>query len=529
MKKSTEKKIEIVFIIFVLLFTVFYFYLAANTDFLGDDEFGYYHNAKMFSQGEMQTLDIYGYPITFPGLFVTSFTSLLFLLFGPSLTISKMVSAFFGILTLIMVYLIGRKINIFYGIVSSIIFLSIYLFTHFMLLAYMDVPITFFSTLILYILLKDDSPKKTILLGVVLGISYYIKSSALVITLFMFLYSLFRSLKENNFSYLKSIMFSIIISFLILSPFLIRNIILYRFPYYDVLNIFFKEYSLYTAGFPKWLEDQVSTISPVNLSLNMFLGTMGWPLFILSIFGFSWLVVYDKLEAKEKNILLQSIFFVGIFLLVFFATQITGFAALESRHMFLMFPSLALASGFFMLKLQEKNKWLIVVAIAISLLSLQQSIGTAMATAESQRFPDDHIQAINWIKQNTEPDDLIFTTYGGPLGYYGERFNIWAPSPCLGEKFPNMMTTTDGGYIKEALKECDVSHILIWRQTVAQDYIIPASNLWGIYTYNFMNLVLTDTENFLVVYSNENNAVLKILYDDEKQPILTNITEIPFT
>jgi len=511
MKRDTEKKIEIIFIGFLVLLGLYYMLLAAETNFLGDDEFGYYYNAKSFSQGTIQILDIYGYPMGFPGLFVTTFTSFFFLLFGPSLAISKTVSTFFGFLTLIIVYLIGRRINVIYGIVSSISLLSIYLFTHFMLLAYVDVPITFFSALILFIFLRNDNFKNTIILGLVLGISYYTKSSALIITLFLFLYSLFKSFKENNLKQLKHIIISILISFLILSPFLIRNIIFFRFPYYDVINIFFKNYALYPVTFPKWLEDSISTISPVRISLDIFISTMGWPLFIFSIFGFSWLIVYEKLKPKEKDTLLKSTFFVGTFLLMFIITQITGFVPLESRHMFIMFPSLALASGFFMLKLYEKNKWLIVVAIVISLLSLQQSVGTAIATKESQRFPDDHIQAIRWIKTNTEPNDLIFTTYGGSLGYYGERFNIWAARPCLGEEFPTLMTTNNGTLINNILKKCKVSYILIWMPTVAQNYIIPESNLWGIYTYNFLNVVRNDTDNFNVTYSNQNNLILKVL------------------
>jgi hypothetical protein len=251
-------------------------------------------------------------------------------------------------------------------------------------------------------------------------------------------------------------------------------------------------------------------------------------LFMLSIFGFSWLVDYEKLKPKERDLLVKSIFFVGTFLLVFITTQVTGLVPLEPRHMLIMLPPLALASGFFMIKLYEKNKFLIVVTIVILLLSLQQSIVTAISTSQAQRFPDDHIEAINWIKSNTNQDDLIFTTYGGPLGYYGERFHIWAARPCLGEEFPTIMTTNDGTYIKEVLKKCDVSYILIWMPTVAQNYVIPASNLWGVYTYNFVRVVTTDTENFLVTFSNQNNVVLKVLYEEEKEPLLTNITESVF-
>lgn len=530
MARSLDQYLEVAFIGFIILLGLYYMFLAANTNFLGDDEQGYYYNARMFSQGKMELLDIYGYPIPFPGLVFMTFGSFLFLIFGPSLSILKMVSVLFGLLTLLMIYLVGRRINVLFGISSSVILLSVYLFSHYMFLAYTDLVITFFSISIFYLFLKEESYKNSIFMGVFLGLAYYAKSSALTITAFLFIFSLFRTIKEKDLKYFKMIMISIIISFLILAPYLIRNIILFRYPLYDIFNTFFEGQALYKGGWPNWLDELLGTISPVRLSLDLFISTAGWLLVILSIFGFSWLVAYKDLNLKEKEILFKSISFVTVFLIIFFGMFIIGFSALEPRHMLLILPFLSLASGFFMLKLKEKNRFLIVIVAALLLLSIYQSVTTAVGTSTLQRFPDDHIQAINWIKSNTEPDDLIFTTYGGPLGYYGERFNIWAARPCMGEEFPTVMTTTDGNYIKETLKKCDVSYILIWRATVAQDYVIPASNLWGVYTYNFMNLVLTDTENFEVVYSNENNVVLKILYDgkETEEPLITNITESIF-
>ena len=524
-----ELNLELLFLLSVLFISLFFFLNAAETSFLGDDEFGYFYGAKIFSEGKMKILDIYEYPMAYPGIFFSLFNSILFLIFGQSLSIMKITSAFFGMLTLIMIYLTGKKISPLLGILSAATILSVYLFTHYMFLAYTDLVITFFSSLAIYLFLKLDNFKKSIFLGTILGISYYVKSSGLVISLFIFVYSLYRTIKEKNYKPIKFAMVSIAVSLLVLSPFLIRNITSFNYPYFDIFNLFFKEQATYHVGWPHWLETQLNTVSPVKLSLFSILSAVGWTLLISSLFGFGWLTNYKSLDEKSKKLLSTSIFFILVFFLIFFITQITSLAALESRHMFIILPSLSIFSGFFLFKLKEKHKLLLTIIVVVIIVSLYQSVTTAITTSETERFPQDHINAINWIKTNTEPDDLIFTTYGGPLGYYGERFSIWASSACLGEEFPTIMTTTDGGYIKETLKECDVSYILIWRQTVAQDYIIPASNLWGIYTYNFMNLVLTDTENFLVVYSNENNAVLKILYDDEKEPTLTNITEIPFT
>jgi hypothetical protein len=507
----SSKNLEILFIIFLVIVGIYYLFLASNTKFLGDDEFGYYYNGKIFSEGKFPNFDVFNISTSFPGIFISLIYAFFFLIFGPSLAIAKMISVFFGFLTLLVIYLIGKKISIFYGIISSIIILSISIFTNFMFLAYVDVPITFFSALIFYLILELDSYKKSIFTGIVLGISYLVKSSAFIIALFLLSISIFKFLKEKNRQQLKFTLIILFISAIILSSYVIRGLILFKYPNYDVLNLFFK--NPLPTGLPKWLEGLISTISPVRLDLSLFTSTIGWILVALSIFGFSWLSNYSILDKKQKELLLNLFFFISIFLIVFSVTQISGAIALESRHMFIMFPQLALTAGFFLWKLKEKNKWLgMIIIIPILLFSLYISVLTAQQTASSQRFPDDHIKALNWIKDNTPKDAFIFTTYGGPLQYYSGRWKVWATSSCLGEDFPNLMTTTNGTYIAETLKDkCNVSYILIWSNTVAQNYIIPGSNLWGVYTYNFVNVVSNDKKDFNITFSNQNNLVLKIL------------------
>jgi len=90
---------------------------------------------------------------------------------------------------------------------------------------------------------------------------------------------------------------------------------------------------------------------------------------------------------------------------------------------------------------------------------------------------------------------------------FAERDRLWNQL----EEFPSIMTTQNSTYIYQTLKKYNITHILIWRGVVAENYIVPESNLLGAFTYNFVNIVLNDTIHFKNLYSNQNNAVLEVV------------------
>ena len=108
-------------------------------------------------------------------------------------------------------------------------------------------------------------------------------------------------------------------------------------------------------------------------------------------------------------------------------------------------------------------------------------------------------------KTNTKEDSIVFTAYGGSLDYFAERNVIWVI-----DEFPDVMHTSNSTYIHDTLKKYNISYILIWRGIVAQDYIVPQSNLIGAFTYNFVNVVSQDQENFDAVFQNQDNIIFKL-------------------
>lgn len=140
-EKTFERRLEIIFIVFLLILGIYYMILSFDTKMLGEDEEFYYSLAKIFANGNYPTI-LFDSPLSF-ATFTSLFSSLFFLI-SPSLGILKLTSTIFGFLTLFVVYLIGKKFNIYYGIFSAILLFSIQNFSHFMMIAYIEIPIAFF-------------------------------------------------------------------------------------------------------------------------------------------------------------------------------------------------------------------------------------------------------------------------------------------------------------------------------------------------------------------------------------------------
>ncbi len=501
--KTIEKNIEMLFIVFLLLLGTYYVVLAYSTQMLGEDEAVYYGASNEFAQGTYRAFLPADKPFVSPVLMSLTATPF-FLIFGSSLGALKAVSALFGILSLFIVFLIGKKINVYYGIFAAILLLSIQMFTQFMMLAYVETPITFFSALLIYCYLTLDNTKKAVLTGAILSLAFYTKASALVLVAVPFVYGVFLWLYEKNKQYVKFAVVSILTFVALVAPFAIRNILLYHYPFVEGLNVLFGASPL---QWPTWLSDVFKTVSPVRPGMEMYISSFGWLAIVLGIFGFGWLATNWKHEKKERDLLIMQLLTIFFFIAVFNIVYFFGTFPLESRYLSIIFPSIVLLGGFFIWKINQWNKWLILLIVPILLFSTYVSATTVFSTHGSQRYPADYIDALHWIKANTTSDALLFTTYGGSTKYFGERESIWTWEV---KEFPELMNSNNGTYIADTLKHYNISYILIWRATVAQNYIIPESNLWGVFTYNFVDVVSKDTEDFETVYSNQDNWILKL-------------------
>jgi len=280
---------------------------------------------------------------------------------------------------------------------------------------------------------------------------------------------------------------------LIIVPFVLRNLILFNYPYVEGLNIFFK--SPLVAG---WGTTEITKL--LSVSADPF-SIFGYIALFLSIFG----ILYF-LEVRDEKMFLTLFVFLS-FTLVYYLRSFLGIGIGDPRYFSIIFPQIAIIGGYYLTKIADWKKNFSFLIIIFFTFAIFTSYTVALSTSQSQRYPDNYIEALNWVKTNTPKDALIFTTYGGSLSYFGERKNVWS----LINEFPEIMTTTNSTRIYEILKNYNVSYILVWRGTLAENYIVPESNLIGAFTFNFLNQVYNDKQHFNLTFSNQDNFIFKVL------------------
>jgi len=499
------KKVEIIFIILLILLGIYYIYLASDTQMLGEDEAGYVRTSREFSQLTYPAFHSYGVHNSL-SVFVSLILSFFIWIFGSAniLALGKALVAFFGILTMFVVYLIGKRENLIAGICSAILLFFIPAFTHSMFLLYLEVPIAFFSALSLYLFLKMDSIKSAIFLGLVLGISNYVKASGVFLAIGLFAFVIIKYVWKRDKNLLKLTLISVITASIIIFPLFIRNILLYNYPYVEGLNSLFiwlniklKETAL---PYPEWISEVTQTISP-QINYQFYIG---WGSIILTTFGAVW-AYYSK-----NNTLLLSMFLILLFFVVYFIRGVTG---IEPRYLSIIYPFFSIAGGIYLgaafdkAKVSKAFKWMVLMIIFLILIfSVQTSFNTAIGTHDSVRYSSTYVESIKWIEKNTPEDSVIFTPLGGAVEYYGDRITFWAKM----EEFPEIMTTDNVTRIRNILGKYNITHVLVWRGVVADNYIVPESNFIGLFTYRFVNAVSSNSTIFNPVFSNQDTLVLGI-------------------
>ncbi len=507
-----DKTLQTVFMVIIVLLGIFFTISAFNTEMLGEDEALYRFLGEEFSKPEPIKYFSYNFESEMPLIqpfFMTLVFSSLFMVFGSSLALAKVVVAVLGILTVLLVYMTGKKFNIWYGIASAFLLLTITSFSHFSMLAYLEVPIAFFSALITYAVISfSDSFKnwsglshKAVILGIFLAMAYFTKFSGLIMVVIVFLYLLFLYSKSKNKNYLKNLLLILIVFSVLIAPYVIKNIILFNYPYFEPLNTMFS----YDNPRPQWMVDAMSSISPVSLSIANIMTSFGWIPAILAIFGASYLFYNKDGNKKENLLLIFSIIMVFVFILSFSVIHITGYTILEYRHFSVIYPQIALLGGLFLWKLKDFRKTLTIFLIVVVVLGLYTSASVVSSTSNQVRYPAAYIEGLNWIKYNTPEDSVLFTVYMGSVMEYANRKVVWTT-----HDFPELMSTQDNEFIYNKLKEYGVSHIFIWRQVVAQNYVIPHANLIGVFTYNFIERVNNDNR-YNLVFSNSEVSVYEVL------------------
>jgi len=497
-----KKYLEMLTISLLIIFGFYYIYLAALTPMLGEDEMRVAYMKTMLSG------DIFpkNYGDAGQALFLYSAAAPLSILTAP-LVAGHIISALLGALILLFSYLFGKLVkNIYFSLILILAILSFPLLFHISMIAYQDGAIAFFSLLAIYSFTKwykNKTLEDLIIFSLFVCISYFIKLSGFLIIFIAFFALAVFSFKEKTYKHL--IIFTVI-ALLLFVPTIIRNIILFNYPFFEGLNYFFKVPEQWQAS---WVKEIAKLITPEKISLSSFLNFGTIPLILY--FSFLLFLFINRKEVEPCFIFSSCVPIV--FMLAFVFMSLNG-VVLEDRYFTITFPSLAITTAFIIYKLIENSverRFInLGAALAILLIFLIYDFSTFVTiqnTSNSIRYTPEYMKALNWIKANTNQNDLIFAVYGGSAQVYAEREII---QPGVIEDFPKLMRESNATFDYEVLKGYNISYILIWTAAVGSDYIIPQSNIWGAFTPTFINTLLSDPEHFEKVFGNKETIIFRL-------------------
>ena len=476
----SRKEIDI---LLICIFSFILIYFSFQTKFLGEDEENYLGVAKeILKTGSYPVKDFFGDPINFPPLI-----PIILSMFSYSLGASKVMIALFGVLTLVMTYAFcERFVKKGFGIIASTLLFSISLFVQFSMLIYLEIPVGFFSIASLYFFLRAEKLKHYILPGILIGLGLLTKTSALLIPITLLLYSIYKGkLKEG--------LITILVGFLILAPWVVRNYVALGDPMYpgfhQVYDYFFG--NPYPEKAPLEL---TQAAQPLIMPLDI-VNSIGILATFFSIFGFSYAYY------RKNEIGMLCLVFIVVFLVAFYSNLI---GIKDVRYFSIIFPQICIMGTIGISYLNEdvrKYKIPTILVAIIILISLYYGISTALGTSTSTRFGDDYVKALKWIKTNSTDNAMIMTVFTGSCEFYSDRHCLW-PVRDLKE----LMTTQSLSNLTSILKKNNVNYILIQQGITSQSYISSGTNTIGVFSLQFVGMMVV-SKDFEQVYASNDSMI----------------------
>ena len=413
----SKNKLKYLFLIFILGF--FLRAVAANNlAFVADEAIHGLRPIGIIGTGRINAMDqspLYYYASDF-----------LYKIFGISLLSSRLLSVIFGSFSIIVVFLIGRKLfNENIGLIASFI-LAVSAFHVRYSLAEMDITMSFLALLSLYcLILFLENSKKWLLLvsSALIGIAFLIKPIALMFLfsyiIFAVLYLYFKKEARDRFlkkEWLKTILAFGLILLIFFMPILSFNYILYKQK--GITDVQFSRFlgaskDTYTSIAPTIESWKISTFFKglENITTGIFLRIE--PIaFLLGILGF--------IMAVRKEKFYNSL--IGLWLLVAFVF-LTGTSWLHT-HFATFVPIFALYSGVALYDIknkitEKKNVKNLIVYLLLAILLINFFV------ISDKLFPHLTSQSAlgkmrDYSEKNFEPNSIVVADgriYRGRIGW----------------------------------------------------------------------------------------------------------------
>jgi hypothetical protein len=498
---SKEKALLI--LLFIIAFGIRFFFQFYNNVFEGD-EMHYAQLAKNLYFGKGYTVTYIVFvsllrPIDSPDLYwpplLPYVIYIFYIVFGVSDFSAKLVSVTFGSLLIFPVYFLGRKLfNKEVGFLSAILIAISRNMVWFSIHVISDIPMAFFLTTCLYWNIKNietSSLKYSILSGIFFGLCYLTRFSAIIFFPILLFNLLFFG--KSKKSALFSILLFIACSSIIISPWLIRNMMLTGQLFYTEKGIPLANYMLggnYETNFyglivpPSpfqiFLANPFGVISKwligIYLEYKVFPEYLSPLIFVLGSLG--GIVSLDK---WRQRLPLFGFIFINI---AFYGIAVyAGRIGAVSRYNLAIYPFIFIFCARGVLKLRDLIPQS-VQNIKIKSVQIKQHIITivvliivieALATVTSNiiRFEGENdsleLQAAGiWLRNNTPPEAILMCRQD-TTAYYAERPAVMLP-------YGNFST------IMDVAKKYEVQYIVVNERIFAearpeQEYLLDENNV----------------------------------------------------
>jgi len=424
-----------------------------------------------------------------------------------NLFVYKLFPPIFCILTMVLMYvMIGRLFDKDIALLSIILLASVPLITHFAIITYVDIPYTFFYTLAvlkLYEMFENPDRKNVIYSGAFLGITFLCKESALFIILSLFVYlllknnfNLFKMVKDKNF---KNAVVASLIGLCIITPWWIRNYILFGNPVYPFFpNIFGWKY------LDKLVYEQrmKATATPLTELANYWTleGYLGTVVLVAGLFG----IAYSFLR---KNYYFASIILVGLlpFLLI---------GAKDIRYIMFLIPSVCIVASISVYDILKnlsgkafKYTYLILLCLLIIVSFNTVASESERITKNIRGFPPGTVEAYLWIRENTPEDSVVMDLFTPNMVFMTGRKGVFPHICCCGDLWEFWKLPEDE--MMSALKKHKVKYIV----TENYFYRVPKWKRhllgWTHIPEEFIYLTNT-SKHFKLVYNTEDVFIFSV-------------------
>jgi 4-amino-4-deoxy-L-arabinose transferase-like glycosyltransferase len=425
-------------------------------------------------------------------------------LFGFNETIVKFLTPFIAtILTGFLVFVLVKKIyNGNMGMLAAIMTVTIPSVVTYAVLFYTDTMFTFyFVAFVLTLILASEtgSKKYSFLSGVFAAIAFMTKSPGFLVYPIVVLLFLYEWIKEKKplSTLVKLYLPVIIIGALIIIPFGLRGIALYKNPFCYLPLPIFKADNCHIDNFKETLKFQGRT---EQTGSEMGLLQAGLQTYFEFAYGSVWFVglgffaglLLSIYQRKKADLILIIVMLTS--LLIFY--QSLDRIEDTARYVLGWAPIIAILAGRYFSDIfdfiKKYQKYLALVVFIFVFVMAYLNFSSKMSNMASvKQFSSAFLQACDWVKSNPDKvpvDATITTVWMHHTAYNCQRNTVG--------NMADIALSTDLNHTLEVAKENGIGFIFV------QKFSLSDQPLSEKYTLNFIQFLETNPNNFVKIYEN---------------------------